>query len=396
MSNYHLKEYWKVLDSIQDPLQVLNTHLQIVYANQQMIEQIQKFSPTTQQVIGQPLFDLCPFIPEEVREEYRTVFETGKPIHTEESTPLQGEIYHTETTKSPIFQEKKVAYVLTVIRDTTRQQKAQERLNRYAQELELRNFELESVYEYLDREIEKAMKLHQRSLPRTFPQSDSVFLAAHYQPAEKMGGDFYDTIKKGQLLITYLLDVTGHGLESALLSSFVRDMINCYVVFTPEKEVTAAGILMFLYEQYSQEYFPYEYFVCIYITVLDLGSLELEYLGAGFQDLPIVSSAKERIELNNSGLPISSVFTRDLLNFTAKKIQLKPFSTLLLNTDGITEHMVGDTPYGKRLKDVFFKNANHSPAYIVESIKEDFHRFNQDSHPVRDDITFLVMKVGNH
>lgn len=68
-------------------------------------------------------------------------------------------------------------------------------------------------------------------------------------------------------------------------------------------------------------------------------------------------------------------------------------STMLFNTDGITEQAVGADLYGERLKEVFYKHSQLPPDTIVEKIKDDFKVFNNGSLQGRDDITFLVIQM---
>lgn len=297
------------------------------------------------------------------------------------------------TLAQPVIEGGETVRVIGNIMDITKHKEGEKSLEEYAAEIELRNLELENVYQYLDGEIEKAIHIHQRTLPKTLPQNETLSMAAFYQPAEKMGGDFYDSIQKGRKLISYVSDVTGHGLESALLSTFVQDMVKSYIIFTPEKNIRAGEILQFLYEEYQKNRFPEDYFVCIYLTVLQLDTLELEYIGAGFQENPLLSQGGEKQELIYHGLPISSTFPQELLNFSEKRITLSPAATLLLYTDGITEQEADGNLYGQRLPEVFYKNVHHPPSDLAQIIKEDFQQFNQGSYQGNDDITFLILQL---
>lgn len=208
-----------------------------------------------------------------------------------------------------------------------------------------------------------------------------------------MGGDFYDSIKKGDKLITVLSDVTGHGLESALLSSFVKDMITSYVTFTPKESLGAEDLLRFFSKQYRKNRFPEDYFVSIYVTVLDLKRHKLHYISAGMQDTPLFSSKDHLFELKNTTLPISTAIPENLYTFSERSIALEPSWTILLHTDGITEQSIGRDLYGDRLKEVFCKHSHLPSSTIVEMIKEDFKVFNNGSLQGRDDITLLVMQM---
>lgn len=354
-----------------------------------------EFDPGSPEHIAQSMECYRPEDQPIIQRAFQDCIEKGEPYDLEFSfTTARERKRWIRTLAKPIIEDGKVLRVIGNIMDITKHKEAETRLEQYASEIELRNLELENLYQYLDSEVEKAIDIHQRTLPQTLPQRDGLSLAAYYQPAEKMGGDFFAAIEKGDQLVMYVSDVTGHGLESALLSTFVKDMVNSYLIFTPKNSITAGEMLRFLFEQYQENNFPEDYFICIYITILNMESMEIEYLGAGLQDTPLLSVNGEKMALKNSGLPISSTFTPDLLNFQEKKMRLKPVSTLLINTDGITEQSVQENIYGERLMDVFYKNDHLPPECIVEKIKDDFSRFNSGSLQGDDDITFLVLKVG--
>ncbi len=86
----------------------------------------------------------------------------------------------------------------------------------------------------MDKEISKAQQVHKQILPQSLPSIETISFAAYYQPAEKMGGDFYDVIHRGNKLIFYLSDVSGHGMDGAMLSLFVKHTINSYIDLTPK------------------------------------------------------------------------------------------------------------------------------------------------------------------
>ena len=253
--------------------------------------------------------------------------------------------------------------------------------------------ELEHLYRQLNEEIDKARMVHERILPETLPEIQGLSFAAHYQPAKKVGGDFYNVIPAGRKIIFYLSDVTGHGLEGALLSVFVKECIDSYLTLK-EDERSPKAILEHLERQYRRENFPGDYFICIFLAVLDLDSLELTYTGAGFPGpLLVYQDSKQPMTLPSQVPPISSVIPSELYDFREHTIRLYPGTTILMNTDGITEQQVNEEPYDSRLNTVFLASSHLPPEAIVHLINEDFRRFNNGSLQGDDDITFLVMQV---
>jgi len=206
-----------------------------------------------------------------------------------------------------------------------------------------------------------------------------------------MGGDFYNALKVGNKVVAYVSDVSGHGLEGTLLSAFVKEAIDSYVILKPE-EIEAEKILYHLNRQYRRENYPDDYFVCIFLVVIDLNSMELTYTGAGFQELPLVQTGSgEKLRLHTEGPPISSTIPEEFMDYTAGKLTLSPGTTVLVSTDGITEQMAGEEQYSSRLEQVFYEHSCLEPEIILCAIKEDFYRFNGGSLQADDDITLSII-----
>lgn len=246
----------------------------------------------------------------------------------------------------------------------------------------------------LDREIEKALKIHTHTLPTSLPSIPNLSFAVYYKPAERIGGDFYDVIHVGQKLILYLLDVSGHGLDGSMLSVFVKHTIRGFLSFSPQKSITPSSILHYLVTKFREEDYPEEYLISIFLGVLDLESMELMYAGGGFQDTPFVWIKRgEETQLQSRGLFLSPLISMDLYTFPEKRIVLTPGTTLFFNTDGLSEEKRSGVLYRDRLSHIFYKNAYLPPTLISQAVVEDFRQFNNGSLQGQDDITFFVMQV---
>lgn len=254
--------------------------------------------------------------------------------------------------------------------------------------------EMEALYHQLDEEMDKARQVHERLLPKSLPMVEGLSVAAHYQPAKKLGGDCYDMIKVGNKLVLYLSDVSGHGLDGCMLSLFVKHTVKSYLTFSPKAQITPGNILHYLALQFNGEDYPHEYFICLFLAVLDLETLEMTYSGVGFQDTPYVRMGSgERVRLYTKGLFISNNYPVDLIDFTEDRILLNPGSTIFFNTDGLTEEGRPGAIYQNRLPEVFYRNAHQSPQHIARSVLEDFQHFNKGVLQGKDDITFIVLQV---
>ena len=269
-------------------------------------------------------------------------------------------------------------------------------IENYTVKLEMKQMELEYLYYELEKQIKKADEIHKRTLNYNNPKLKNYSFESYYLPAENLGGDFYDIIKKGNKVILYLSDVTGHGLEAAVMSSFIKSTINSYVEAVNIEKINPANIGRFLAEQYLKENYPDDYFICTIIMVLNTDTDQLEYLNLGIQE-PILlyrenRNTKKLDKLINKGLPISSAFSIDVLDFKTDNLYLEEGDTLIFNTDGITEERVDGEYFVDMYQEVFLNKVDLPPAVISQNIKNKFIEFTGESNPIRDDITYLIFQ----
>ncbi len=112
------RQYRTTINSLGDPLHVINKNLKIILANQAIVKWLTELELESE-LVGKNLFSVFPFLPPIIEEEYKQVFETGKSIMTTESTILPASNAITETRKIPIFSGGEVEQVITIIRDIT-------------------------------------------------------------------------------------------------------------------------------------------------------------------------------------------------------------------------------------------------------------------------------------
>jgi len=263
--------------------------------------------------------------------------------------------------------------------------------------------EYEKIRHKLDIEIANAIKIHKRSLPENIPDNENISFASLYIPAQKLGGDLFDAFKVDNGLlddffeqyVCFIADVSGHGLDSAMLAIYVKDTIRSYfrLKHTPGQLLSPKEIINFFVEQYIKEGYPEEYLVCLVLVVFDLNTKELIYCNAGFHKYPLlVREDKKVVELNKVGLPITTAIDTDLLKYEDHSLTLFPGMTLFMMSDGLPEQRVNDEFYENRLKELLTEVCCLKPAQIVQKVHKDFTDF-LNHEKINDDITLVVVKL---
>ena len=133
-------QYRTVIDSIDDPLHVINRDHEIVLVNSAFLTWLKVLNTDILELFGRTVLEAFPFLGKKIIEEYEDVFTNEQPLETEEETVLNGEVLYTQTRKMPIYDSEKgeVNQVLTIVRDITKSRRIEQEL-RENQEL-LRSF----------------------------------------------------------------------------------------------------------------------------------------------------------------------------------------------------------------------------------------------------------------
>ena len=123
-------QYRTVIDSINDPIHVINQDHEIVLVNSAIQSWLKVLKIDIQDLLGRTVLEAFPFLNEKIIEEYDFVLNSEKPLETEEKTKINGEHIYTQTKKLPIYdaEKKKVVQVLTIIRDITKSRKIEHEL----------------------------------------------------------------------------------------------------------------------------------------------------------------------------------------------------------------------------------------------------------------------------
>lgn len=110
------QQYRTTIDSMGNAIHVIDSELRFILVNKTFKQWVKNLG-LEKNVIGSKVYEVFPFLPKKVLNEYKQVFETGRTLITEESTEIGGKEFITETRKIPIFEREKICRVVTVIRD---------------------------------------------------------------------------------------------------------------------------------------------------------------------------------------------------------------------------------------------------------------------------------------
>lgn len=159
------QQYRETLRAMGDAIHVVDRDMRILLFNAAFEQWCRDLGLETE-AVGRTVFEVFPFLPLQVRDEYRQVFETGRTVLTTDvPVYIDGRELFTETRKIPVFRHGQVVYCVTVVRDVTAQRRAEEELRRYARRIEmLREIEHAVLAAHSPAAIVQAALLRIRSL----------------------------------------------------------------------------------------------------------------------------------------------------------------------------------------------------------------------------------------
>jgi serine phosphatase RsbU (regulator of sigma subunit)/anti-sigma regulatory factor (Ser/Thr protein kinase) len=256
---------------------------------------------------------------------------------------------------------------------------------RSPKELEEANRELTGALQELARERHIANRLQSASLCGELPSIHGVRLSADYVPADSdisIGGDWYDAFRlaDGRVAIS-IGDVTGHGLDSAVIMGKVRQSLRAaaYIQIDPSAMLDAA-------DRALRAEYP-DRIVTAFLAILDPVERSLTYAGAG-HPWPLLRRPDGNIrELGESSLPLG---LRDRNAPPAQTIVLETNDLIVFFTDGLVE-ATRDIEFGAALLRETVRNARLDAEDLARNIRTTVT--NGTACRVNDDIAVLTMSI---
>ncbi len=188
----------------------------------------------------------------------------------------------------------------------------------------------------MEEELNIGREIQMSMIPLTFPafpDRDEFSIYAMLQPANEVGGDFYDFYFLNENKICFCIgDVSGKGVPAALFMAMTKTLIQSWA----HDEHSTATILTHVNEALSQDNKTCM-FVTLFVGILEVDSGEVTYTNAGHNPpaLRRANGAVERID-ELHGPVVGAV---EDMTYGESKLRLGKHDLLFLYTDGVTEAM---------------------------------------------------------
>ncbi|MFP5268908.1 SpoIIE family protein phosphatase [Coleofasciculus sp.] len=259
-----------------------------------------------------------------------------------------------------------------------------------AQENYLKRLEAENLR--LSTELDITRRLQQMLLPTEteLRQIQGLDIAGYMQPADEVGGDYYDVLEHNGTVKIGIGDITGHGLESGVLMLMVQTAVRTLLI---NNETNAVNFLSTLNQTIYQNLQRMGCDKNLSLALIDYHQGVLTVSGQHEQMIVLRSNGTiERIDTIDLGFPIGLAET--IAEFVAEAtVQLYPGDGVVLYTDGITEaEDMNGVQYGlERLCEVLRTNWHSSVCEIRQAVIDQVWQ-HIGEQKVHDDITLLILK----
>ncbi|NIM17382.1 MAG: SpoIIE family protein phosphatase [Candidatus Aminicenantes bacterium] len=246
----------------------------------------------------------------------------------------------------------------------------------------------ESQLRLLERDLELAAKVQRQLLPHAVPVLPGVQIAAHTEPAQVVGGDYFDffSYPDGSQGVV-IADVMGKGLSASMLMSNLQASLRILGPEHPELYSLANRLNeLFLHNVKLIS------FISMFLVRIDENAGIVHYCNAGHNPAIRWEAASGTIHwLKPTGPAIG--LTRKP-SFKLKELPFSSGDILLLYTDGLVEAQNPgddeDNEFGKERLATYVKEHFHQSADVfLAGLRETVKDFAGGFH---DDVTLVVIK----
>lgn len=327
-----------------------------------------------------------------MREQDQEIMRTGRSILAQEEPDIGGR--WSLTTKMPLRDElNEIIGTFGISRDITDLKEAQSNLAAAYEEISVMNDQLKEENLRMEAELDIARRLQEMilPLPQELEQCGELDIAGYMEPAEEVGGDYYDVLFKHGALHIGIGDVTGHGLESGVVMLMTQSIVRALI---EHGETDLTKCVTTLNHTLYKNIMRMNSDKSLTFSLLNYQDGRVTFVGQHEEILLVRSKGSlECINTMDLGFPIGLV--EDIDSWVKHvDIELQSGDGVVLYTDGITEAENKDGEmYGlDRLCNIVSQYWPNNESEVVKQAVIDDVIKHIGKQTVYDDITLVVMK----
>jgi len=286
----------------------------------------------------------------------------------------------------------KVRVFLDLYRQRVKLQELVNQVTQANEKIQGLNKRLKSENMRMEAELDVTRQLQQMLLPTAteIKQIEGVDIAGFMQPADEVGGDYFDILQHNNCVKIGIGDVTGHGLESGIVSLMLQSIVRTMLTNGEKDPVRFIDVVNRTLRDNMQRM---DVDKIMSLALLDYQPGQIQVTGQ--HEFIIVVRQDGQIELKDTiGLGFPLGIEENISQYVDKlHIDLQPGDGIVLYSDGVTEAENENTEfYGlERLCEVVSQHWTQSAENIKELIVKDVNKYIGD-RPLLDDLTLVVLK----
>ena len=236
----------------------------------------------------------------------------------------------------------------------------------------------------MEADLEAARELQRVLLPDADPEIEGLEAAVRLRPAREISGDIYDIFEGRQgLTVIAMGDVSGKGAAAALYGGLMSGLLRTLAPRRPRPAELMRALNDALVER------PVEArYVTLGLFSWDAATRRIVMANAGALP-PMICRGTEILKLRVEGVPLGLLDAREYEEVT---FQAEPGDTIVLYSDGVTDHMSpGGLEFGRRrLAEVVQGHCHMAAGALIARIFQELDAFSTTAF---DDQSVFVMKV---
>ena len=262
--------------------------------------------------------------------------------------------------------------------------------------------ELQAANQRMKRDLDAAARVQQALLPERAPVTDQANFAWAYRPCDELAGDSLNLFQLDDRHVgLYIVDVSGHGVSSALLSvSVTRSLLpgieSTSLVTAPSPHspgstiVSPAEVATQLNRLYQMDARNRQYFTMLY-GVLDIDERALRCVSGGHPGPALIRAGQPPRVFDMPAIPVGMM---ESTTYKDTVIQLQSGDRLYFYSDGVTEETNAvDVPFGnERLFETLEGARAQTLDQSIEALASAVRSWCGREH-LSDDLTVLALEI---
>lgn len=238
-----------------------------------------------------------------------------------------------------------------------------------------------------------AAEVQRSLLPDQAPRVEGLDIAGRSVPCDEIGGDYFDFLGDADVVdqpfSVVVGDITGHGVDSALLMSSAR----AFLRMRASQAGAITDIVTAMNQHLTDDVYATGRFMTLFYLSIDEKRKGIEWVRAGHDPALLYDPLQDRFEeLKGPGMALGvdrgyGYRSQRLNGLTAGRV-------IVVGTDGIWEacNQKGEMFGKQRLKEIIRRNAAASAEHILNKVFQEQAHFSRGVKS-EDDITLVVVKI---